>query len=155
MAGQLKDVYGKGADHPEIKIYYNTHGLRKICEDALECKEKIARYFLSDFNLEELIDESFVDDFVKKRIEKGIKSLALRSFNYKPLREAAIPKKEQLREVKYMPEKLFIKPYICIYDNRVAMISSKEGKFGFIIESQEFAEAQKQIFNILWNNIAI
>lgn len=105
--------------------------------------------------MEELLGESLVDAFVKKRINQGVKSLALRSFEYKPLREKTKSQREQLRDVKYMPEGLKVKPYICIYDNKVVMISSKEEKFGFIIESKEFAEAQKQIFDMIWNNLAL
>lgn len=44
---------------------------------------------------------------------------------------------------------------MAIYDNKVVVISTKEEKLGFIIESQEFAQAQKVIFDMLWDNVAI
>jgi len=44
---------------------------------------------------------------------------------------------------------------MCIYDNKVVIISAKEERVGFIIESHEFAEAQKTIFDLIWNTAAI
>lgn len=97
----------------------------------------------------------FIDDFVKRRIATGVKSLALRSFKYKPEREKETTHAQQKRKVKFIPDNIIIKPYICIYDDKVAMISTKEEKLGFIIESKEFADAQKAIFDMAWNTVAI
>lgn len=151
----LKNLFGKGAVVPEIKIYHNVAGLRSIFEDLLNSKEKIARYYVCDFNTDELFGIGFVDKFVKKRIEAGIKSLSLRSFKYKPEREKEITHAKQLREVKFLPEGVELAPYMCVYDNKVIIISSKKEMVGFIIESQEFAEAQKIIFDLIWNTVAI
>lgn len=151
----LKNLFGKVAIIPEIKIYYNVAGLRSIFEDLLGSKEKIARYYVCDFNTDELLGIEFVDKFVKKRIEAGIKSLSLRSFKYKPEREKETTHTKQLREVKFLPEGVELAPYMCVYDNKVVVISSKKEIVGFIIESQEFAEAQKTIFDLIWNTVAI
>lgn len=151
----LKNLLGKGAVIPEIKIYHNIAGLRSIFEDLLNSKEKIARYYVCDFNTDELLGIEFVDKFVKKRIEAGIKSLSLRSFKYKPEREKELTHAKQLREVKFLPEGVELAPYMCVYDNKVVIISSKKEMVGFIIESQEFAEAQKAIFDLIWNTVAI
>ncbi|KKP80171.1 MAG: hypothetical protein A2271_03730 [Candidatus Moranbacteria bacterium RIFOXYA12_FULL_35_19] len=152
---ELKNIFGAGIYQPEIKIYRNISGMKKLFEDALTNKEKKERYYLSDFNLEELMGKEFVDDFVERRIKTGIKSQALRSFKYKPEREAGIIHAKELREVRFVPEEIIIKPYVCIYDDKVAMISTKEEKLGFIIQSHEFAEAQKAIFDMIWNSVAI
>ena len=39
---------------------------------------------------------------------------------------------------------------MCLYDNKSVVILAKE-KIGFIIESNEYAQAQKAIFNTIWN----
>lgn len=148
MLPQIKDIYGKGNDLPAIKIYYNLSGIKNIFEDAINCKEKIARYYVSDLNIDEMLGETFLKSFVKKRIANKIKSLSLRTENYVPEREMA--SENQLRETRLMPEGLVFAPYMCIYDNKSVVISAKE-KIGFIIESQEFADAQKAIFDTIWN----
>ncbi len=151
----LHGIFGKEAYHPEIRIYRNIEGIKKVFEDILTSAEKISRYYISDFNLEELVGNEYVDDFVRRRINAGIKSKSLRSFTYKPEREKGETHAKQLREVKFLPENISIKPYICIYDNKVVVISTKEEKLGFIIESKEFANAQKAIFDIIWNTVAM
>ena len=105
--------------------------------------------------MEDLLGEDFLNDFIKKRVKAGIRSLSLRAFKYKPFREKGIIHQKLLREVRFIPENIEIKPYMCIYDNKVVIISAKEEKVGFIIESHEFAEAQKTIFDIIWNTMAI
>ncbi len=152
---ELKAMFGKGSYHPEIKIYHQTEGIKKVLNNILTCDEKVARYYISEFNLEELVGIKFVDHFVAERIKRRIKSLSLRSFKYKPEREKDTTHAKQLREVRFIPENIIIKPYICIYDDKVAMVSTKEEKLGFIIQSREFAEAQKAIFDMIWNTMAI
>ncbi|MFZ2192842.1 MAG: helix-turn-helix domain-containing protein [Candidatus Moraniibacteriota bacterium] len=151
----LKSIFGTNLYQPEIEIYRNINGIRKILEDILSVKESVVRYYLSEYNVEDMAGADFVDEFVKKRIASGVKSLALRSFKYKPEREKISTHAKQLREVRFVPENIIIKPYICIYDDKVTMISTKEEKLGFIIKSHEFAEAQKAIFDMIWNGVAI
>lgn len=155
ISSELKSVFGREYIHPEIRIYENISGIKKVFSDALTMREKVARYYVSSFNLEELLGKEFIDDFVKKRIQLGIKSLSLRSFAYKPEREQKATHAKQSREVRFVPENVIIKPYMCIYDNKVAVVSTEEEKIGFIIESKEFAEAQKATFDMIWNSVAI
>ncbi|EKE15611.1 MAG: transcriptional regulator, TrmB [uncultured bacterium] len=152
---EMKEIYGQSSNIPEIKIYKNQIGLRKMFEDLLLCKEKINRYYLSGFLLEDILGKEFIDDFVIKRIKKGIRSFSLRSFTYKPEREKGEIHSKQLREVKFVPENINIKPYMVIYDDKVVVISTMEEKFGFVIQSKEYADAQKEIFDMIWNNVAI
>lgn len=146
---KIKDLYGKGSDHPAIKIYYNLSGIKTIFEDVLSCEEKVGRYYVSDLNVDELLGEAFLKSFVKKRVSSKIKSLSLRTANYIPTREQEASNMNQLRETRIMPEGLNFAPYMCIYDNKSVIISAKE-KIGFIIESKEFADAQKAIFDTIW-----
>jgi sugar-specific transcriptional regulator TrmB len=151
----LKEMFGIGVFQPEIRIYRNISGLRKIFEDLLKCEEKISRYYLSGTILEELMGEEFVETFVRKRIKAGITSLSLRAFEkYHPKWEKEGTHAQQHRKVKFLPEQYLVKPYMTIYDNKVVVISGQE-KMGFIIESKEFADAQKIIFDMLWDTVAI
>lgn len=152
---ELKNIFGKQGIQPEIRVYRTLNGIRRLFEDVLTCEEKKERYYLSDFDLEEFLGESFTNKFIQNRIKAGIKSHSLRSFKYKPEREKGVIHAKELREVKYVPENINIKPYMCIYDNKVAFISAKQERLGFIVESKEFAEMQEVIFDMIWNTIAI
>lgn len=148
---ELQVFFGAETFQPEIKIYHNASGIRELFEDVLTSQEKKARYYVSDFGVEELLGETFVRSFVKRRIALGITSYTLRSARYKPEREE-ISEFKSLREIRYIPENISIKPYMCIYDNKVAFISAKEEKMGFIVYSKDFAEMQKTLFDVLWKN---
>lgn len=152
---ELKNLFGKEGIQPEIRVYRTLQGIRRLFEDALINQEKKERYYLSDFDLEEFLGEEFTNKFVQNRIKAGIKSHSLRSFKYKPEREKGIIHTKELREVKYIPEHINIKPYMCVYDNKVVFISAKEERLGFIVESKEFAEMQKVVFDMIWDTIAI
>jgi len=143
---KIQDLYGKGSSLPEVKLYYNFAGIKNIFEDFLTCKEKVARYYIADSSVDEMLGEDFLKAFVKKRIALKIKSLSLRSASYTPERETGY----QLRETRQMPKDLFFSSYMCLYDNKSVVILAKE-KIGFIIESNEYAQAQKAIFNTIWN----
>jgi len=155
MIPELKNLYGTGSAHPGIRIYQKEEGLRRIFNDVLNCQDKTVRYYSSDLDIDKMLGEEFLREFVQNRIEKGIRSLSLRSFKYKPEREQRTTHAKQLREVKFLPDDIEIAPYMCIYDDKVVSISAGEQKVGFIIQSKEFAEAQKIIFDMLWNTIAI
>ena len=152
---ELKNIFGIGLSQPEIKIYRNVAGLRKLFEDLLKSQEKIDRYYLSGTLLEELLGAEFVENFVKKRIKLGITSLSLRAFEkYHPEWEQGETHSQQNRKVKFLPEKYVVSPYLAIYDDKVVVISGQE-KMGFIIQSPEFAQAQKTIFDLLWETVAM
>jgi sugar-specific transcriptional regulator TrmB len=146
---QIKDIYGKGSVLPAIKIYHNLAGIKNIFEDLLSCQEKVGRYYVSDFSVDEMLGEVYLKSFVKKRISLGIKSLSMRSVQYLPEREQEETSAKQLRETRILPANLGSCPYMCVYDDKTVVISAKE-KMGFIIESQEFATAQKAIFDMIW-----
>lgn len=155
---ELKNIFGQGLGQPEIKIYYHTSGLQQMFSDVLNSTEKLARYYRSDTNLEDLLGDKFIEDFVKKRVKNGVKSLSLRPFGYRPKRKQKLPHNQELREVRFLPNEFSAKPFICVYDDKVTFISSmsnKGHKMGFMIQSQEFAHAQKEIFDLLWNKVAM
>ncbi|MCR4322734.1 MAG: hypothetical protein NUV61_01450 [Candidatus Azambacteria bacterium] len=152
---ELKNMFGTGAFQPEIKIYHNMNGMRKMISDSLSTKEKVYRYYISDLHVEDLVGEDFMDDFVRQRIKLGVKVFSLRTFSYRPAREKDVIHSKEFREVRFFPENVVIKPYISIYDDKVMVVSSKEEKFGFVIQSKSFADAQKAIFDMVWNSAAI
>jgi len=149
----LKNIIGDNSIQPKIKIYRHKIGMKRLLGNILNCQKKTVRYYISDFNVERLVGEKFLDKFIEKRIEIGIRAKSLRSFKYKPRREKKGLHSEQLREVRFLSDKADIKPYMAIFDNKVIVISSVKEKLGFIIESKDFAEAQKTIFDLLWNNL--
>ncbi|KKU45024.1 MAG: hypothetical protein UX62_C0043G0003 [Microgenomates group bacterium GW2011_GWA2_46_7] len=62
--------------------------------------------------------------------------------------------KEELRETIILPRKDFpVSNEINIYQNKVAIMSFGDEKIGIIIESQQIADTQRAIFNLLWKSL--
>lgn len=153
----LTNIIGDNAIYPKIKVYRQQAGMKKLLEYQMNCKEKVIRYYLSEPNVDELVGEKFVDDFLKKltkkRVKTGVNIRALRSLDYSVKREKGILHSQELRAIRFLPKNVKIKPFILMFDNKVIIISSTKEKLGFIIESQDFADAQKIIFDMLWENL--
>ena len=70
------------------------------------------------------------------------------------IKEHVKANKEELRESILLPEKEFpISNEINIYQNKVAILSFGDEKIGIIIESQQIADTQRAIFNLLWKSL--
>ena len=89
--------------------------------------------------------------YVEERAKKGIKALAIHPKDGDIYDEHFGKKSEWLkRETKYLPPSLFSMSMIMIYDNSVVAMSTKKENYGFVIESKEYSEAMKVMFDFLW-----
>ena len=52
--------------------------------------------------------------------------------------------------MRYSPDTIKIPSTIGIWDNKVAVISSKKEGFGFVIESQDYADSMHELYELLW-----
>ncbi len=148
----LKNIIGDDVIHPKIKIYRQKEGIKRMMWTMLDCREKLVRYYLYDPSVEEFVGEKFLNEFTEKRISLEIKVKTFRSLDYKPMREEKKLGSKELREVLYLPKNIKIKPSISIFDDKIVVISPKE-KLGFVVQSQDFTDAQKTIFDLLWDSL--
>lgn len=57
------------------------------------------------------------------------------------------------RDIRYSDEDLSLPAEISIYNNRVNIVSYKKDKIGAIIESKDFADSMRKIFNHIWEGL--
>lgn len=144
---QLQSFYNLAKSKTEIKFFEGEEGAKQISEDALSSKEKIIYSLGSIKNVKEAIGVSI--RFTKRRVTKKIFEKALRikkEFGEDYLRR----QKEEFKEVRFLPEDLEIPVLILIYGKKVGVICSPEEGFSFIIESEDFSQTMKLIFEALW-----
>jgi hypothetical protein len=77
-----------------------------------------------------------------------------------PLDEAGLKVKSEnrkyFRNIRLVPRNKYnFSNEINIYDNKVSIISFKEGLIGMIIESTEIADTQRTIFKMIWEFAAL
>lgn len=145
------DLYKNSSNKPKIYFYDEKEGVKKILNDALTSKEKMLRNFSSIKDLEELIGRESLIHFVEKRVKLGISIKSLRPQEKEsPEWYFKAANKDTLRTSRFLPKEITFDTVCLIYDNKVALISSKKECFGFIVESKDFSNMMKTLFDFIW-----
>lgn len=153
---ELKNLFNISAiPRPKIKFFEGTEEIKKIFDDVLNCKSKEYWYITSRKKLKELVGEEYLDEHIKKRVAAKIKCYSLRTEEDKTEDQYSRSHRDELREVCYLPPKINFTNTICVYDNKVAVISSKKENYGFIVESDELAETMMMFIKMLWKNYCV
>ncbi len=149
---ELASVYNYLSKKPKVRYYDGLEGIKSIYEDTLKQERGSVLYaFLSASSIDKRLLKWIKNDYVWRRVKKGIKAMVIlpaddsgKLYNKED--------KNKLRESLLLPPKDF--PFsmeINIYQNRVALISNNsKDLFGLIIESREVANTFRLIFNLAW-----
>lgn len=139
---------------PKIKFYEGKEGLLKAYYEILDLPVGSEVLGFATFEgIYNLFPKSAVDSYIKKRVAKRIKEkLIIPSDEFAQNHSA--DNKNEMRETIMIPKNKFsISSEINIYQNKVAITSLGEEKVAVIIESQQMADTQRAIFNLLWSSL--
>jgi sugar-specific transcriptional regulator TrmB len=148
---ELKNLFETITLRPSIRFYEGREGIKRVFADTLNCKSKKLLQIVKVKDFIDVVGEDFSKEYIRKRAEKGIFAFALHPksgdiYNDTYGKES----KKWKRYVRYLPPNTFYASMIMIYDNKVAMISTKKENFGFIIESREFSNTLEAYFQFMW-----
>ena len=151
---ELKSLNNVDSIKPRITYYEGRQGLREIYMIALESKNKRAEWISPIQSVIETVGEDFLEKYIelKQKMGYSIRSLHVtkqRVQTYKYLDPVTFEK--TLREVRFTPTGTDIPTAMAIWDNKVAVISTRKEGFGFIIESADYAKSMKIFYELLWN----
>ncbi len=146
----LLGLNAQSKNAPVIKFYSGRKGVQNIFDDSIKNFTGTKEHYVigSAQHLIDMTGEDFVQEFVKRRVEAGVKVYGIRikeKENHNPL----FSPNKMLRETRYSPPGMEIPSTVFIYKNKVAMLST-EDIFGFIVESKEFAQTMLVLFKSLW-----
>jgi len=147
---EFESLYNPKGVIPKIKFYEGIEGLKTIWEESLKCQNKEILGIMPSLDVFLTMGEDFIKYFVDMRVKKGIKTRTIRLESKEVKIDYFQKHKEQLRDVRYAPTDLIFNIAVLIYDDKTAFISSKRENFGFVIQSQEFTDYQKSIFEKIW-----
>lgn len=139
---------------PKIKFYEGIEGILKAYYEILDLPDGSEVVgFATLGEIYKLFTRNDVDRYVKKRAAKKIKEkLIMPTDEYSESHSQ--DNKKEWRETLLIPRnKFFITNEINVYQNKVAIVSLGEEKVAVIIESQQIADSQRAIFNLIWNNL--
>lgn len=151
---ELRSLVNVGFVKPRIMFFEGRDGLREIWRDTLKIKSKMTFWISPVQDLIETVGEEFVYNYIEERAKKGIwiKSIHVTQKQvptYKYLNP--ITYERTLRQVRFTPKEINIQNTIIIYDNKVAIISTRKEGFGFVVESADYAISMMAFYDLLWN----
>src|SRR3989344_6686744 len=148
---ELSELFVTHRVRPKVTFFEGREGVKKVYDDVLECKSKQLKQIVRVRQHNEAVGDAFIKEFIRKRIARGIVTRNLHPKSgdlYSDERGREDPKLK--RYVRYLPPNVFYAAIIMIYDNKVAMVSTKQENFGFIIESREFSNTLSAYFDFMW-----
>lgn len=143
---------------PKIQFFEGIDGARAVLDSTLTASDKTLQAFLSLADIADFVGAEFLEDYTRRRIKQGFTLHAIRTLEKD---KAAMSKnvyarryvtdRKQHRVIRYLPEDLAFPISMYLFDQRLALLSSKAESFALIIESRELCEMQKKLFLLLWN----
>ena len=145
----LRSIFNRSTVTPRIRLYEGSEGIKTVLYDTLNCRSKVLCGILSMRDLLEVPGRPETERYIAQRIDAGIFLRVVRS-REKETANMWQTSASELRDVRYTPPGLVFTMTTWIYDEKVAIVSSRRENFGMTIESEEFARMQQNLFNVLW-----
>ncbi|MDP4007833.1 MAG: helix-turn-helix domain-containing protein [Candidatus Peregrinibacteria bacterium] len=155
---ELLAVTNSLAHKPKITFHEGLDGIKHICGLILS-KPGSVRYSFMGIDKDKMdpdVFEYYENDYINKRIEKGIKYIGIVAGEIPMGTEYEKTQEGQLRELKYIDKNLFpLDIHIDIFpDNRVALFSQNKGEImGVVIEHESFYNTMKTVFKLAWAGV--
>ena len=146
---ELESLYNIGDFKPKIRYYEGLEGYKTVYEDSLKAHSKQVSAILSMQDMLDKLGENYMNSYISKRIAAHIalRVIRIESHEIKSIWQAL---KEELRQVRLAPKNFIFPLTMLVYDNKTAIMSTRRENFGLIIESHEFMQTQKALFEVLW-----
>ena len=146
---ELRSIYNQSTVKPRVRLYEGLEGIKTVLYDTLNCRSKQLFGILSMHDLLDVPGRGETDEYIRQRIRAGIFLRVLRS-REKDVGDIWSTSAAEMREVRYTPPGMVFTMTTWIYDEKVAIVSSRRENFGMTIESEEFARMQENLVSILW-----
>ncbi|MFA5995184.1 MAG: helix-turn-helix domain-containing protein [Patescibacteria group bacterium] len=147
---ELASLLHPQSTKPKVTFYEGEKGMREAYEDTLNAKETILAYANVETMHEGL--PNFFPEYYARRAKAKIAIKAIMPKNVSSI-ERATKDKTELRESVLLPDvTTTFSPEVNIYNDKVLIASWKE-KIAVVIESREFAQLQKLIYQLVWQSL--
>ena len=146
----LESIVTSQTPPSKIRFYEGIEGTKTVVEDTLDSKDKILYSYAAIDNIFAVFGRGFLETYSKQKAERGIHAKSIWS---KSLPKEKVLRERKLSETKIAPALLNLQVTIVIYDNKVAVFSPPKKLFAFVVESEEFAQTMKSLFEMIWKSI--
>lgn len=156
---QLKDLlpdflalYSESGSRPFVQLFQGPYAAREVYEDILATTKSGYSYFSPSQLTLQVVDRTYIEDWVRRRVKKGIQSRSLRVKAQDVVGEPLFNNEtEYLRQIRYLPSYVDLKASVYIYEKNIGVISTIKEGTSFIIHSTDLSFSFQQIFDFLWS----
>ncbi|HBH46811.1 MAG: hypothetical protein A2445_04710 [Candidatus Jacksonbacteria bacterium RIFOXYC2_FULL_44_29] len=147
---EFLSLYKTGAVRkPRVRFYDGQAGHLNVYEQILKNQPREVLIILNYEELTKIIDAEYEADWIKRRIESGIK-LRWLDFDSKMMRAERADSSSKLREIKFVPDEWRRSGGIFIYQHKFIFLSTTKEFMAVVIENEEFTALAKMMFELLW-----
>ncbi len=146
---ELDSLINKTGHRPHVRFFEGVEAVKALYADSLNAKTEILNYANSR-DIREVWPE-YDEEYVAQRAQRKI---WLRGIAPKDAYGQRVHGQDKTchREIRLIdPKKLAFNNEINIYDDKIALVSFRDGVFGVMIESKDLAETQRSIFEMAWS----
>jgi HTH-type transcriptional regulator, sugar sensing transcriptional regulator len=149
---ELQALHGQGPGRPKVRLYEGVEGVRSVNEDILTARSGEYFWFGSIKEIVDVVGRDYLEDWVRRRIEKGIWSNSIRVREKDPPEAYLTGGAKNLRRLRFIsrPVREDIAG-LYIYDNKVAVTSALKECYGLIVESRELAALLLTLWRVVWD----
>lgn len=146
---EIKALWTASDVRPRVRYYEGIEGMRTVIDDTLTAPDGQLQGILSTEDLFATVGQRWMDKYVQRRIKAGIHLRVLRS-PQKEVGEQWPTSQRDKRALRYTPDGMVFSMTMYVYGTKVALLSTRQENFGMLIESDEFATHQRNLFQALW-----
>ncbi len=147
---QLEAMTAFKQNKPSTRFYQGTDQIKLILLEIINEADNLYAFAMADDFINVLSD--YHQWFLDKRLKRKI-PLKLILKDSKIARERKEKERQELREVKILPDKYDFSGLIFIWKNKTAILSLEHDFNAIIIDSIELTKIQKAQFSYLWDSI--
>lgn len=148
---QLRFMYSSASGlRPKVTYYEGKQGLLNLFYESLNCQKRETLFLWPAIDMIDVLGKEELEEYIKERVRRKIDIKVIRHKDKEIPYKRSGHGKEFFRDLRFAPAKYDFSFGIGIFDNKVAIISTKKDNFGLLLESQEFADTMKIFFDALW-----
>jgi sugar-specific transcriptional regulator TrmB len=145
---QLQALHERSGPFPRTKYLEGVEGMRHALFETLTWGSDLSAIMSMD-DLHGVLGKPAMDDYIHERCKRKTRLRVVRSHE-KDTSEGWHSSAAEFRHARYAPASYIYTMTTFIGADQVIMLSSRNENFALKIESTEYAEMQRSLFEILW-----
>ncbi len=142
---QFSAFDGKNKILPSARLYEGKEGMKVVLNEVLADRADVCT-FTSVSDLFQLLGEDFMN-YIKIRTR-------VIAPDSEDARDQLRTGRQELREVRLIPNTFNHATHIWIWGHKIAMLSLKNNLTALVIENQELADGQRSLFELAWQSLS-